>query len=323
MNSKKPLCFVLMPFGKKIGMGGQVIDFDAVYEDVIAGAIRDADLEPLRADEEKNGGIIHTAMFERLLLCDYAVADLTTANANVFYELGLRHAARPRSTVLLYAEDGGLLPFDVRMLRALPYKLSPEGKPADVEAARAALGQKLLDARQPAHDSPLYELVEDYPDISHEKTDAFRDRVAYSEEMKQRLAEARVLKEGVVKALQAIENELAPIANAEAGVVVDLFLSYRSVKAWSDMIELADKMSPPLRESVLVQEQLGFALNRNQAGDRAEHVLTELIKRRGASSETYGILGRVYKGGWGRSHYLNFQAITDLVLDIQAKPSQN
>jgi hypothetical protein len=36
-------------------------------------------------------------MFERLLLCDFAVADLTTANANVFYELGVRHAVRVRS----------------------------------------------------------------------------------------------------------------------------------------------------------------------------------------------------------------------------------
>src|SRR5947208_13155732 len=45
--------------------------------------------------------IIHKPMFERLVLCEYAVADLTTANANVFYELGVRHAIRPRSTVLL------------------------------------------------------------------------------------------------------------------------------------------------------------------------------------------------------------------------------
>jgi len=36
-------------------------------------------------------------MFERLILCEYAVADLTTANANVFYELGIRHAIRPKA----------------------------------------------------------------------------------------------------------------------------------------------------------------------------------------------------------------------------------
>jgi len=52
------------------------------------------------------------------MLCDYAVADLTTANANVFYELGVRHAVRPWSTVLLFAE-GSRLPFDVAYLRAI------------------------------------------------------------------------------------------------------------------------------------------------------------------------------------------------------------
>jgi hypothetical protein len=96
-----PLCFVLMPFGTKSDSNGLLIDFDAVYQQLIAPAIRDASLEPLRADEEMTGGIIHKPMFERLVLCEYAVADLTTANANVFYELGVRHAVRPWSTMLL------------------------------------------------------------------------------------------------------------------------------------------------------------------------------------------------------------------------------
>ena len=97
-------------------------------------------MKPLRADEEVAGGIIHKPMFERLILCEYAVADLTTANANVFYELGLRHAIRPWSTVLLFAE-GGRLPFDVGLLRALPYKLTPEGTPANAEETQSRVGQ--------------------------------------------------------------------------------------------------------------------------------------------------------------------------------------
>ena len=67
-------------------------------------AIGAAELEPLRADQDLVGGMIHKPMFERLILADYAVADLTTANANVFYELGVRHAARPYSTVLVSAD---------------------------------------------------------------------------------------------------------------------------------------------------------------------------------------------------------------------------
>ena len=85
-----PLCFVLMPFGKKPSNAGTMVDFDAVYEDLIAPAIEESKFEPLRADEEMTGGIIHKPMFERLILCEYAVADLTTANANVFYELGVQ-----------------------------------------------------------------------------------------------------------------------------------------------------------------------------------------------------------------------------------------
>ncbi len=93
----KPLCFVLMPFGTKPDGSGGIVDFDAVYRELIAPAIVDADLEALRADEEVTGGIIHKPMFEQLILCEFAVADLTTANANVFYELGVRHAVRPWS----------------------------------------------------------------------------------------------------------------------------------------------------------------------------------------------------------------------------------
>lgn len=98
----RPLCFVLMPFGKKPDAAGSIVDFDAVYKELIAPAIEEAGFDPLRADEEIAGGIIHKPIFERLLLCEYAVADLTTANANIFYELGLRHAVRPWSTILIF-----------------------------------------------------------------------------------------------------------------------------------------------------------------------------------------------------------------------------
>src|SRR5262245_58727381 len=107
-----PLCFVLMPFGEKAGPNGSVVDFDDVYNRLIAPAIRESGLEPLRADKETTGGIIHKPMFERLLLCTYAVADLTFANANVFYELGCGHGFLPRCRVLLFYA-GAWRPFDI------------------------------------------------------------------------------------------------------------------------------------------------------------------------------------------------------------------
>lgn len=291
-----PLCFVLMPFGKKPDATGLLIDFDAVYDQLIRPAIDGAGMQALRADEEQVGGIIHKPMFERLILCEFAVADLTTANANVFYEMGIRHGVRPFTTVLIFAK-GSRLPFDVAPLRAVPYQLSGDGRPANVEQAQAEVTQRLKEARNATVDSPVFQLVEGLrtPDVSHMKTDVFRDRVEYSLQMKEKLAVAR--RRGV-GAVRGIERELGQIGDAESGVVVDLFLSYRAVSAWQDMIELVNKMSPPLAAAVMVQEQLALALNRAGEGDRAENVLLKLLAERGPSSETYGILGRVYKDRW-------------------------
>lgn len=304
----RPLCFVLMPFDKKPDAAGVMIDFDAVYKDLIAPAIEAAGLDPIRADEEMTGGIIQKPMFERLILCEYAVADLTTANANVFYELGVRHAVRPWSTIAIYYAAGARLPFDVADLRAMPYKLTSAGTPADVPNDKAALVKRLLAAKgaaadRPLTDSPIFQLVDGFPNITSDKTDVFREQVRYSTEIKARLEAAR--KQGI-DAIRAIEKELSEgsdkknhvIKNQESGVVIDLFLSYRAVKAWKDMIALVDKMSGPLAVTVMVQEQLALALNRDGQGEKAEKVLKDLIDRRGPSSETYGILGRVYKDRW-------------------------
>ena len=294
-----PLCFVLMPFGKKPDGSGGTVDFDAVYRELIAPAIDRAGLEPLRADEESTGGIIHKPMFERLILCEFAVADLTTANANVFYELGVRHAVRPWSTVLVFAE-GGRLPFDVAPQRALPYRLGPSGAPADPAGARRALVKRLVEARDASTDSPIFQMVDGMPvpKVDRTKTDLFREQVRYSAEVKHKLAAAR--EEGL-DAVRRIERELTPIEDAEAGVVVDLFLSFRAVKGWADMVVLVEKMAPPLAATALVQEQLALALNRTGRGEEAERVLQDLIDRRGPSSETYGILGRVYKDRWAEA----------------------
>ena len=247
---------------------------------MIRQAIDAADLAPIRADEEKVGGIIQKPMYERLLLCDYAVADLTTANANVFYELGVRHAVRPHSTVTL-ASKTTRLPFDLNHLRTLMYDLGIDGSLSDGGPIRDALTGCLREARGKAIDSPVFQLVEGLrpAPIDHTKTDAFRDQVRYSEETKAKLRTARA--EGV-----------------EAGVVIDLFLSYRAVRAWPEMVALVERMSPPLATTAMVREQLAFALNRNGDGEEAERVLLELLEKRGASSETSGLLGRVYKDRW-------------------------
>ncbi|HWT38072.1 MAG TPA: TRAFs-binding domain-containing protein, partial [Paraburkholderia sp.] len=69
-------------------------------------------------------------------------------------------------------------------------------------------------------------------------------------------------------------------------------------KGWNEMITLVARMGKPLNATVMVQEQYGLALNRAGRGADAERVLRTLLDERGPSSETYGILGRVYKDRW-------------------------
>jgi hypothetical protein len=285
-----------MPFGVKPDGRGGSVDFDLVYESLIAPAIADAGLQPLRADQELVGGLIHKPMFERLVLSDYAVADVTTANANVFYELGVRHAVRPYSTVLIGA-DLGAIPFDLAPDRVLTYRLDAAGRPTDPDEDRVAVTAALRAARDAATDSPVFQLLDDLPapQIDRLKTDLFREQAAYSAAAKVRLADARTAGPG---ALHALEAELGPLEDVEAGVLVDLFLSYRATKAWDDMIRLAEAMARPLAQTALVREQYAFALNRAGHGEQAETVLRELLAQRGPSSETYGLLGRVYKDRW-------------------------
>lgn len=284
-----------MPFGKKTDDSGRMIDFDLIYEQIIVPACESAALEPIRADEEVLGGLIHKPMFERLMLCDFAIADLSTANANVFYELGVRHGIRPHSTVLIFGR-GMRLPFDVAPLRGIPYELDAHGRPSATSADVNSIAERLVACRDPIDDSPLFQLVSEWPrpELGRLKTDAFRELVRYSEAIKKELASAREVGEADI---QRVERSLN-LMDVDPAIIVDLYLSYRAVKAWGEMIRLHGEMPALLQRTVLVREQLALALNRSNRPEAAEKVLKQIIDERGASSETNGILGRVYKDRW-------------------------
>lgn len=303
--SLRAVCFVDMPFGKKPDLASGVeVDFDQIYEAAIEPAIVQAGLEPIRGDRERTGGIIHAPMFGRLLLSDFVVADLTLANPNVFYELGIRHTARPFTTIPIFAAIHAL-PFDVGLVRAIPYQLE-KGKLSEEGAAnlRTELDARLQEAIRGAasKDSPLFQLIPNFPKIHlpHEVTEIFQDQVRHSEEFRNRLAEARAKSSDGERlaALQVIRQSLGDLKLAQGEILVDLMLSFRDVSAWDEMVRLADEFPDHLRENVLVRQQSALALNRrNQPGDRdrARRILEDLVQEKGADPETQGILGRIHK----------------------------
>jgi hypothetical protein len=296
-----------MPFGSKPDPTRRFeIDFDAMYERCIRPAAVGADVDIIRADEETLGGIIHKPMYERLLLAEIVIADLTLANANVFYELGIRHAARPRSTILIYAKIGHL-PFDVAPVRALPYTLGERGEVTDEDAdrLREALTARLIEAKESeAVDSPLFQLLDNYPGISlpHDVTEAFRDRVLQVSRLTEQMRATRSLEgAGRLAALHGIEDAIGDFTAASRELPLDLLLAYRGAGAWDDMVRCVEKMPEELCRVPTVRQQHAFALNRrNGAGDRAQaiRILTRLLDEYGPSPETNGILGRIHKAVW-------------------------
>jgi len=316
------ICFVAMPFGKKRDANGREIDFNSIYEDVIAPAIRDAELTPYRADEELRGGIIHEPMYEALLLCDFVVADLTTANPNVFYELGIRHAMKPYATVLI--QGGGVqLPFDIALLRTITYELTPDGAVADPDKLRGSI-HKFLEAAvtdvrtkvdpPPDPDSPLFQLIKTYPQIPHDRAEIFRN-AAQSDALKIKLRKARKS----VADLKEFEAQIENLAEVEAALAIDLMLAYRDANAFDEMIALVDRFPAPLKATALVREQLALALNRVGRGEDAEEILLKVLAQRGPNPETYGLLGRVHKDRWSRAVAERDEELANAQLDLAIK----
>ena len=294
-----PFCFVLMPFGSKRDDTGALIEFDTVYDNVIRPAVEGAGMHCVRADEEHIGGIIHKPMFERLLLCEYAVADLTSANANVYYELGIRHAARPWSTVLMFAE-GFRLPFDVQPLRGLRYRLNDAGVADRVEDDARLLRDRLEEAKAHSTDSPLFQTFANIPapDFSGLDAESFRDRLKSAERLQTELATART--KGVDE-VDGIRERIGSVRDAEVGMLVDLLMAYRGLKQWDKMLSLVDEMSPHVARNPTVREQRALALNRSDRDKEAEAELRKLLEERGPDSETYGLIGRIYKDRWEKA----------------------
>ena len=152
------LCFVVMGYGKKTEYeSGRTLDLNATYETIIEPAVTSRGLRCIRADEIMQSGLIDVKMYDLLLRADLVIADISTGNVNAVYELGVRHALRPNSTIVM-SEDKGKLYFDLNHISTFQYSHFGEDILAR-EALRAteALGN-LIEAVMAAQaiDSPVY-----------------------------------------------------------------------------------------------------------------------------------------------------------------------
>ena len=140
--------FIVRPFSVKEG-----IDFDRVERELVAPALAQLGIAGRTTGEILRQGNIRTDMFERLLTADLVIADMSIHNANVFYELGIRHALRDQRTFLIRCK-GDEVPFDLRTDRYFEYDRENPGQSLDMLVA--ALRETMKSENK---DSPVYQLI--------------------------------------------------------------------------------------------------------------------------------------------------------------------
>jgi hypothetical protein len=157
MDARKT-CFVVMGFGKKTDFeSGQAFDLDKTYKNIIKPVVEECGLACVRADEITHSGVIDVPMYTQLLGADLVIADLSTSNANAMYELGVRHALRPHTTIVI-AEARLRYPFDVNHTALRKYNHMGEDIGYDeVIRFRGILKTAIVEIlARPATDSPVY-----------------------------------------------------------------------------------------------------------------------------------------------------------------------
>ncbi len=294
----KQVCFVVMGFGKKTDYPtGRVIDLDKSYQYIIKPAAEEAGLQCIRADEIIHSGTIDVPMYEQLLNADVVVADVSTSNCNAFYELGVRHALRPYTTITI-AEDKMVFPFDVNHIAIRKYQHLGDGIDfGEVMRMKAALKDAIQTiAAKPTDDSPVYTFLKDLrPPVRGAKEAALKSAIA----------------------------ELAPAAPASASdsassaTVSTLMTQAQAAMDKSDFVTAKSLMAVVktiLPKDPFVTQSLALATYKSKLPDPkqalldAHAILTELNPEISTDTETLGLWGAVHKRLWeltGNRPYLD------------------
>ena len=138
----------------------RTLDLDKTYKNIIKPAVEQSGLRCIRGDEILDSGIIDKSMYAILMQAELVIADISTYNPNALYELGVRHAVRPFSTIII-KESSCNLPFDISHNRIFIYEHLGKDIGSD-EANRCQTQLKILIdevIKAKEVDSPLYELL--------------------------------------------------------------------------------------------------------------------------------------------------------------------
>src|ERR1044072_6511306 len=165
MAEDQKRCFVVMGFGIKTdNTTGRKLDLNKSYQYLIKPVLEQKGWICVRSDEIPNSGMIDLQMYLELLQADVVIADVSTTNANAIYELGIRHALRPFTTIVI-AEDKLVYPFDLNHISITKYThLGDSIDSGEAERFHGVL-DNLLDAAisqvPPKNDSPVDTFISD------------------------------------------------------------------------------------------------------------------------------------------------------------------
>ncbi len=142
-------CFFMAPIGPA---DSEIRERSDLIKDlVVARAAKELGLHVVRADDLNTPGQITHQVIEHVLNAKTAVADLTGKNANVFYELAVRHLLALPAALLVEHDELDDLPFDVNQMRTIAY--DPDS-PRSLDAAARQLTDHIREGLDGAVDSP-------------------------------------------------------------------------------------------------------------------------------------------------------------------------
>ena len=297
MPIPRPVCFVIMPYGRKptqaeAGHGPAEIDFNALWDRGYFPVIQALGYQPMRADQD-TGALVVTQMLERLYFSDLVLADMTIANGNVYYEVGIRHAAKENGCVLLAADWSRQL-FDLAQMRTVRYPL-PEGEITEQSAQAFCKYVKDEIQRRADARSPVYTSIPGFPsNVDENAVSTMKEQMTQIVMFQARLRAVRTIPraERMIRAQELVATyAVPPMLPAIALALLLLRDSVDKSNDWKIIPEYISKLPRELATLPQVREQLAFASS--QSGEQLDAIaeLEALIQEFGPTPERLGMLG--------------------------------